>query len=124
MGTARADLLFAAAALAVQMVFGRGEKATWLWDASIIAEQTPDIISFSKEQGIDVIFLQMQDEVSDETYRKFIASARQAEIQVHALNGHADWAYRDKQEEGLAFIERIRAYNAASAKMSVLKAFS
>lgn len=92
------------------------KKATWLWDASIIAEQTPDIISFSKEQGVDVIFLQMQDEVSDETYRKFIASARQAEIQVHALNGHADWAYRDKQEEGLAFIERIRAYNAASAK--------
>ncbi|WP_418038494.1 hypothetical protein [Paenibacillus xylanilyticus] len=91
------------------------KKATWLWDASIIAEQTPDIISFSKEQGVDVIFLQMQDEVSDETYRKFIASARQAEIQVHALNGHADWAYRDKQEEGLAFVDKVTAYNEASA---------
>ncbi len=91
-------------------------KATWLWDASIIAEQTPEIISFSKEQGVNVIFLQIQDEVSDDTYRKFIAAAKVAEIEVHALNGHADWAYTEKREEGLAFIERVRAYNAASAK--------
>ena len=50
-------------------------KATWLWDASIIAEQTPEIIAFSKEQGVDTIFLQIQDELPDATYRKFIATA-------------------------------------------------
>lgn len=91
-------------------------KATWLWDASIIAEQTPEIIAFSKEQGVDTIFLQIQDEVPAATYRKFIAAAGQAEIEVHGLNGHADWAYEEKLDEGLAFIERVRAYNAASAK--------
>ena len=69
-----------------------------------------------KEQGVDTIFLQIQDELPDATYRKFIAAARQAEIEVHGLNGHADWAYEEKRDEGLAFIERVRAYNAASAK--------
>ena len=91
-------------------------KATWLWDTSIITKQTPEIIAFSKEQGVDTIFLQVQDEVPDEAYRKFIAAATNAEIEVHALNGHADWAYREKRAEGLAFIERVRAYNSSSAK--------
>lgn len=91
-------------------------KATWLWDTSIIMKQTPEIIAFSKEQGVDTIFLQVQDEVPDAAYRKFIAAASNAEIEVHALNGHADWAYREKRAEGLAFIERVRAYNSSSAK--------
>lgn len=90
-------------------------KSTWLWDASIIAEQTPEIIAFTKEQGIEVIFLQLQDEVTDDAYRHFVAAAHKAGMEVHALNGHADWAYTEKREEGLAFVDKVKAYNEASA---------
>ncbi|WDH97458.1 hypothetical protein PUW24_25590 [Paenibacillus urinalis] len=91
------------------------KKATWLWDASLIEQHTEEIVQFLKEQEVDTVFLQTQQEVSDEAYRSFNRSAHAADITVHALNGHADWAYAEKRSEGTAWIEWVKTYNGNAA---------
>ncbi|MWV45109.1 hypothetical protein GRF59_15905 [Paenibacillus sp. HJL G12] len=85
-------------------------KATWLWDASLI-ENPGKILAFCKEQGVDVIFLQIQKNVEADQYRHFIAAAQQEDISVHALDGRPQWAYQEQQKEADGFIEWVLDYN-------------
>ncbi|MCM3784197.1 hypothetical protein M3231_14530 [Neobacillus mesonae] len=91
------------------------KKATWLWDASIIEEHTDEILSFLADQKADTVFLQTQKEVSHEAYQRFIRSATAQGIAVHALNGHPDWAYTEKRDEGTAWIDWVKEYNENAA---------
>ena len=112
--------LAAAAVLAVLLVllliFFRPEdlkqdKATWLWDASLIRHETEQILDFSREEGITTIFLQIQEEVRAEEYRRFIRTAGQYQIKVHALDGQPEWAYSEQREEGLKLLAWLEEYN-------------
>ena len=90
-------------------------KATWLWDASIIEEHTDQIVTFLTEQKVNTVFLQTKNSVSDEAYRHFNAAAQAHDISVHALNGHADWAYTEKREVGRAWVEWVKNFNQEAA---------
>lgn len=90
-------------------------KATWLWDASIIEERTDEIVNFLAEQKVNTVFLQTKESVSPEAYRHFNAEAQAHDISVHALNGHADWAYTEKREEGTAWVEWVKKFNQEAA---------
>lgn len=85
-------------------------KATWLWDASLI-ENPGKILDFCKEQGVSVIFLQIQKNVKDEQYKRFIAAAHEEDISVHALDGRPQWAYQEQQKEADQFIDWVLDYN-------------
>ncbi|MGG3282581.1 hypothetical protein [Paenibacillus solani] len=89
-------------------------KATWLWDASLIQSETEDIVSFSVSEGITTIFLQIQNEVQDEEYRHFVAAAHQQGISVHALDGRPEWAYEDGRRKGMELLSWLEEYNQAS----------
>ncbi|MGW8824844.1 hypothetical protein ACWGNU_22290 [Paenibacillus lautus] len=90
-------------------------KATWLWDASLIRSETEEIVAFSGREGITTIFLQIQQEVTDEEYRHFVAAAHRQGISVHALNGHPDWAYEEGRQKGMDLLAWLEEYNQASA---------
>lgn len=90
------------------------DKATWLWDAAIIRTETEDILEFSRKEGITAIFLQIQAEVSEEDYRRFIRSAHSSGIAVHALDGQPEWAYGDNREKGNNLLSWIEEYNNAA----------
>lgn len=79
-------------------------KATWMWEAKLIRSEAEDIVSFSVNEGITTIFLQIQEEVSEQDYRRFNALAHQAGIEVHALDGHPEWAYSSGREEGMKLL--------------------
>lgn len=116
---ARAKLVLAAASAAcllflVYLMLSepmKQDKATWLWDASIISAQTEDILAFSRKEGVTAIFLQIQAEVPEEDYRRFIRSARESGIAVHALDGQPEWAYREKRKEGERLLSWIEEFN-------------
>ncbi|ANY71982.1 hypothetical protein BBD41_04900 [Paenibacillus ihbetae] len=86
-------------------------KATWLWDASLIRSEPEEIVTFSVNHGITTIFLQIQQDVQEEEYRRFISAASREGIQVHALDGHPEWAYENGREEGLKLLSWLEAYN-------------
>lgn len=90
------------------------DKATWLWDASIIRNESDEILDFSKRERVTTIFLQIQEKVEMEEYRRFIRSAHKANISVHALGGEPDWAYADHREEGEELLSWLDEYNKAS----------
>ena len=90
-------------------------KATWLWDASLIRNETEEIVAFSVNHGITTIFLQIQQDVQEEEYRRFISAASRQGIQVHALDGHPEWAYENGREEGLKLLSWLEAYNQAAS---------
>lgn len=90
-------------------------KATWLWDASLIRSGTEEIVAFSGREGITTIFLQIQQEVTDEEYRQFVAAAHQQGISVHALNGQPDWAYEEGRRKGMELLAWLEAYNRTAA---------
>ncbi|MCJ8011247.1 hypothetical protein MUG84_05730 [Paenibacillus sp. KQZ6P-2] len=85
-------------------------KATWLWDASLI-ENPGEILDFCKEQGVSVIFLQIQKDVDVQQYKRFIAAAHQEDISVHALDGRPQWAYEEHRKEADQFIDWVLDYN-------------
>ncbi|MGN7357597.1 hypothetical protein ACTHPF_09515 [Paenibacillus sp. SAF-054] len=85
-------------------------KATWLWDASLI-ENPGKVLDFCKEQGVNVIFLQIQKNVDTDEYKRFIATAHAEDISVHALDGHPEWAYQEQDKEANQFIDWVLDYN-------------
>ncbi|GAB6990485.1 hypothetical protein [Paenibacillus pini] len=89
-------------------------KATWLWDTSMIEDNTNSILSFCEEQGVDVIFLQVQKKVTLDHYRSFITAATTKGISVHALDGTPDWAYKKKRSEGNDLLKWVIDYNNGS----------
>lgn len=91
------------------------DKATWLWDASIIEEHTDEIVTFLEEEKVNTVFLQTKNSVSADAYRHFNAEAHARNISVHALNGHADWAYTEKRKEGTAWVDWVVNFNQESA---------
>lgn len=90
------------------------DKATWLWDASIISNESEEILDFSGKEGVTTIFLQIQEAVPAEDYRRFIRSAHEANIEVHALGGEPNWAYAEQREEGEKLLSWLDDYNMAS----------
>ncbi|AZK47010.1 hypothetical protein [Paenibacillus lentus] len=89
-------------------------KATWLWDTRLVENHTEDIIEFAKEQGVTIIFLQIGNEVNDASYRRFVAAANKAKVEVHALNGHPEWALRERRKEATRFLNWVKQYNKES----------
>lgn len=90
-------------------------KSTWLWDTAVIQEDPEAVIDFCMEQQVEVIFLQIQQHVPEEDYRKFIALAHDQKIEVHALNGEPEWAYAQHGSKGDEFLAWVQQYNAGAA---------
>ncbi|USB35035.1 hypothetical protein [Paenibacillus sp. YPG26] len=89
-------------------------KSTWLWDTDLIIDQADDIVRFSKEQGVKIVFLQIGEKVAADQYRSFISKAKKEKIEVHALNGRPGWALYDNKEEADEFLNWVKDYNASS----------
>ncbi|MET3290549.1 UNVERIFIED_CONTAM: GTP:adenosylcobinamide-phosphate guanylyltransferase [Brevibacillus sp. OAP136] len=91
--------------------------ATWIWDATIITEQADDVIAFAKENGVNLIYLHIeQNKIAPDQYRSFIKAAGQAGIKVDALGGDRNWALTDNQSNIASFISWVKDYNSQAAE--------
>lgn len=90
---------------------GSQPKATWIWDAAQIEQRPEEIVDFAEQEDVKVIFLQIGSEVHNESYRRFISLATSHGIEVHALNGHPEWALREQRQEGDDFLNWVVVYN-------------
>ncbi|MBB6673327.1 hypothetical protein [Cohnella nanjingensis] len=115
-------------AIAIIPLFGPEKKApehrvTWVWDLdALLAERTGAIIPFLREHRVSTVYVHADAELAKpgmpEKYRAFIAEAREAKIQVHALGGEREWALPDRMQGLRAFLDRVADYNASVPEAS------
>ncbi|UMV46796.1 hypothetical protein LMZ02_25515 [Paenibacillus macerans] len=86
-------------------------KATWIWDTAQIEQRPEEIVDFAEREDVKVIFLQIGGGVGNDSYRRFISLAASHGIEVHALNGHPEWALREQRREGDDFLNWVAVYN-------------
>ncbi|CAH8248241.1 copper amine oxidase N-terminal domain-containing protein [Paenibacillus melissococcoides] len=88
-------------------------KATWIWDSHIIERDPDKLINFAIDNQVTSVYLQIDADIAPAVYKDFIRTAKEKRINVEALAGRPDWAYKSKQDQIQKFIAWVQNYNAA-----------
>ncbi|MCM3294021.1 copper amine oxidase N-terminal domain-containing protein [Paenibacillus sp. MER 180] len=88
-------------------------KGTWIWDSQVIVRDSDKAISFARERNVTTIYLQINTDMAPAIYESFVRSAKEQGIQVEALEGRPEWAYKKNQDKIKKFIAWVSAYNAS-----------
>ncbi|MBG9734909.1 copper amine oxidase N-terminal domain-containing protein [Paenibacillus alvei] len=88
-------------------------KGTWIWDSQMIVKEADQVLSFAKEHNVTALYLQIDTDMAPAKYESFIRSAKAYGIQVEALGGRPEWAYKEKRDEIAKFIAWVTTYNSS-----------
>ncbi|GIP56269.1 hypothetical protein J15TS10_00830 [Paenibacillus woosongensis] len=86
-------------------------KATWIWQTDMIMDGGEQILRFSRNEGINLIYLQINRQMPKETYEAFVKRAHEAQIAVHALGGDPRWALVEYRDDMLGLADWVMDYN-------------
>lgn len=86
-------------------------KATWIWQADKIGEEKQEILAFSMQNHIDILYVRMDMNRPFDYYRSFIREASAHGIKVHAVAGHPAWALKSHQDRMLKIVNWVKQYN-------------
>lgn len=109
-------LTFSVLCLTIGFLFGfssaeQKSKATWIWQAEKIGEEKREILAFSKQNNIDILYVRMDMNRPFDYYRSFIREASAQGIKVHAVAGHPAWALKSHQDRMLKIVNWVKQYN-------------
>lgn len=90
-------------------------KATYLWQTTLIASEPDQILSFAKEQGVNLLYLKIDITRKAAYYQSFIKKANEAGVKVQALGGLASWGLEQNRYKILALVDWVIAYNQSVA---------
>ncbi|WP_332645301.1 hypothetical protein [Lysinibacillus sp. 54212] len=83
--------------------------STWIWDAESLEKKGDQYIQFANEHKVSKLFVQVNEDVSNEHYADFIDKASKNNIEVYALGGSKSWVFDDKKvDKFLAWVERFQ----------------
>lgn len=88
-------------------------KGTWMWDSKLIERDPEKLINFASDNHVTSVYLQIDADIAPTIYEDFIRSAKEKHINVEALAGRPDWAYKSKQDQIKTFIAWVKNYNAS-----------
>lgn len=89
-----------------------GKKATWVWQTDLIEDGGERLLSFARNEGINLIYLQINRNLSKEKYEEFIRLAHEQQVVVHALGGDPRWALQKHADDMLGLANWVIDYNA------------
>ncbi|AST07079.1 amidase [Anoxybacillus flavithermus] len=87
-------------------------RATWLWNPWLFVKDENLVLSFLQEKQVSDVYVQIDEEVSIDTYRQFIRRATEKGIRVYALDGAPNWI--EHPEELERFFRWIDKYENAA----------
>ncbi|WP_221565857.1 hypothetical protein [Alkalihalobacillus sp. TS-13] len=97
------------------------DKAMWSWfpnEDILTDEAREEIITFAKDKGVNVIYLNTGDrgedtylEMYSEQYQEFIELAHENDIKVFALDGAAKWARKENHRIPIKRMLQVFQYN-------------
>ncbi|MED5018026.1 hypothetical protein P9847_12005 [Paenibacillus chibensis] len=109
-----AGLLLLAASLLVGFQSPtQGLKATWVWQTELIEDGGEKLLDFARQQGINLIYLQINRDLPNATYETFIQHAHEGGVAVHALGGDPGWALSVHKDRLLGLADWTMNYNAS-----------
>ncbi|MFD3268857.1 SGNH/GDSL hydrolase family protein [Paenibacillus dendritiformis] len=115
----RAGLLLLIVSAALMAGFTQADEpqqATWVWQAERIVSDPEQLLSFAKNNQIDVMYLHIHPDVPESAYRQFVRQAAKEGIEVHALAGDPTWALPEYRGRMMDFLHKIQHYNAQAAE--------
>lgn len=86
-------------------------RATWVWHSNLIMDDREELLAFTTEHHINLIYLYYDSKIPDACYRTFIKAANARGMQVYALSGEPSWALRSNRAQLFQFVSRIRRFN-------------
>ncbi len=112
--------------LTISFLFGfspadKKTKATWIWQAELIASEKQEILAFCRQNEVTLIYLRIDMEQPYEHYRQFIRDAAADGIEVHAVGGHPAWALQSYQGNMLKLVKWVKAYNDSAGQAEQIK---
>ncbi|WP_248926016.1 hypothetical protein [Paenibacillus hamazuiensis] len=90
-------------------------SATWIWDTSSRLKNADGAIQYFRDNGFNLVFMQIDPDVPKESYKTFNKKAAASGIEVHALGGAPDWILREKQIKVYQLIDWVKIYNQSAA---------
>jgi hypothetical protein len=91
---------------------GKAQRATWIWDSSMIKGDRDGLLRFAAEQKLASIYIRFDTYTADrEAYRAFIRGATELGIKVEALAGASDWIYENNHTYLRRYIDAVTQYN-------------
>lgn len=115
----RAGLLLLIVSAALMAGFTQADEpqqATWVWQAERIVSDPEQLLSFAKNNQIDVMYLHIHPDVPESAYRQFVRQAAKEGIEVHALAGDPTWALPEYRGRMMDFLHKLQHYNAQAAE--------
>lgn len=88
--------------------------STWLWDTAEIVSNSENVINFLEENNVKVLYLQIDYNLKNEYYNKFISEASKKNICVQALDGSPDWVSTDGENLQKIFFDWVTQYQKSS----------
>ncbi|UUZ97837.1 hypothetical protein LJK87_29610 [Paenibacillus sp. P25] len=89
-------------------------RATWLWNSDALLTKEEEVFSFLRDNRINLIYLQIDPDLSAQEYGDFIAKAGMLGMEVHALGGAPDWIQPGSQGKMYKLIDWVKSYNSAA----------
>ncbi|WP_316570094.1 amidase [Neobacillus sp. YIM B06451] len=90
-------------------------RATWLWDTSLIETRPDEVLAFLKENNANQVFLQINRDISMNSYKRFISKSSALGIKIHALDGAPDWVSGKGGAYLNQFMGWVASYQAGAA---------
>lgn len=82
---------------------------TWVWDTRLIENEGEQINDFFTEMNVSKVYLQINNDVSFQSYREFISEMKQINVEVHALDGSPDWGLTNNRAKD-EFLHWLSSY--------------
>lgn len=87
------------------------DKATWLWDTSKIIEDEAGILSFLENKQVNKLYLQIDMDIANADYKRFIGHASAKGIKIYALDGAPDWVSKEGYKMQDQLFDWLYTYN-------------
>lgn len=91
-------------------------KATWLWKTEWIRRDPREVLSFLDEQGVNLVYLQINGDIPATYYHRFIKQADALGIEVDALDGAPRWGLESKRDQIAHFLNWIETYQQTASE--------
>ncbi|EFI67359.1 Uncharacterized conserved protein, probably secreted [Lysinibacillus fusiformis ZC1] len=92
------------------------EKATWLWDTSLIMDDQEKILLFLEHNDVNKVYLQIDQGIASNDYKHFISNASHRGIRIYALDGAASWVSAEGSRSQDELFNWLHTYNENSTE--------
>ncbi|KAB7671202.1 amidase [Bacillus sp. B1-b2] len=89
-------------------------QSTWIWNPWSLYKEETKIIQFLQNNNVQNVYLQIDADIPNSIYQQFITNARKSNIEVHALDGSADWIYTNENNKMGTFFKWLTNYQNSS----------